>query len=151
MRKPAIAYIITFPPIQCDIATYTYDFSLHFHNLYSHILPIKAEMIFDYNSSFKRVSKSLNYIFSNSSIEELNNRRGTIFYLQHEFKLFGGQYGEEVIELVSCLKNPLVATLHTVREELRTRKKIIEAIVGHCELLYIFQRVQKDIYMKDIL
>jgi glycosyltransferase involved in cell wall biosynthesis len=147
MRKPAIAYISTFPPTQCGIATYTSDLSLQFHTQYPHILLIKVEITFDNESCNNRLSRNPNYFYSEDSIKNLNNRENTVFHLQHEFKLFGGQHGEEVIELLSNFKKPLVTTLHTVRDETnKTRQQIIEAIVRNSKLLYVFtESAKRDI------
>jgi len=152
MRKPAIAYISTFPPTQCGIATYTSDLLSHFHKHYTNILPIKIEITFDDKNFDTHGIEKVNNIYLYNVIKKFNNRNDTVFHLQHEFKLFGGQHGEEVIELVSCLKNPLVTTLHTVRGETNEiRKQIFEAIVTNSKLLYVFSESAKKLVSENYL
>lgn len=133
MTEPAIAYISTFPPTQCGIATYSSDLMLHFHSLYPHVKAIKAEINFVND----------NYI---QQIKELDRDNNLIFHLQHEFKLFGGQQGEEIINLISGLKRPLVTTLHTVKEENNeVRKQIVQEICNKSKLIFLFSEEAKQL------
>ena len=47
----------------------------------------------------------------------LNKARFDVVCLQHEYGIFGGEAGENVIELLSRLEMPIVTTLHTVLPE----------------------------------
>ena len=46
--------------------------------------------------------------------EFLNNARFDVVCLQHEYGIFGGEAGGNIIELLSRLEMPIVTTLHTV-------------------------------------
>lgn len=112
-----IAFIASFVPRKCGVATYTRDLSLEIHKKHIPIsifamenpmIPtvyaspvmetIQQEKIADY----QKVAKQLN----SSSID--------IVHLQHEFGLFGGADGEYILELARALEKPLLVTLHTV-------------------------------------
>ena len=49
--------------------------------------------------------------------EFLNAGHYDVVSLQHEFGIFGGDAGSEIIPLLSLLKMPIVTTLHTVLAE----------------------------------
>ena len=49
-----------------------------------------------------------------TAAEFLNNAGFDVVSLQHEYGIFGGQAGGNIIELLSRLKMPVVTTLHTV-------------------------------------
>ena len=49
--------------------------------------------------------------------EFLNNARFDVVCLQHEYGIFGGEAGRNIIELLSRLAMPIVTTLHTVLPE----------------------------------
>ncbi len=49
--------------------------------------------------------------------EFLNTSRFDVVSLQHEYGIFGGEAGENIIELLSRLEMPIVTTLHTVLSE----------------------------------
>lgn len=112
-----IAFITSFVPRKCGVATYTRDLSLEIHKkripisifaMENPMIPtvyappviktIQQEKIADY----QKVAKLLN----SSSID--------IVHLQHEFSLFGGADGEYILELVRALKKPFIVTFHTV-------------------------------------
>ena len=46
--------------------------------------------------------------------EFLNTSRFDVVSLQHEYGIFGGEAGGNIIELLSRLEMPIVTTLHTV-------------------------------------
>src|SRR3990170_3040085 len=112
-----IAFIASFVPRKCGVATYTRDLSLEIHKkripisifaMENPMIPtvyappvmetIQQEKIADY----QKVAKLLN----SSSVD--------IVHLQHEFGLFGGADGEYILDLASLLNKPLVVTFHTV-------------------------------------
>ena len=47
----------------------------------------------------------------------MNTSRFDVVSLQHEYGIFGGEAGENIIELLSRLEIPIVTTLHTVLSE----------------------------------
>ena len=49
--------------------------------------------------------------------EFLNNAGFDVVSLQHEYGIFGGEAGGNIIELLSRLEMPIVTTLHTVLPE----------------------------------
>jgi glycosyltransferase involved in cell wall biosynthesis len=49
-----------------------------------------------------------------AAAQALNRSDAHVVNLQHEFGIFGGEWGEHVLELVEALDRPLVVTLHTV-------------------------------------
>jgi glycosyltransferase involved in cell wall biosynthesis len=49
-----------------------------------------------------------------AAAEFLNNERFDVVCLQHEYGIFGGEAGANIVELLSRLKMPVVTTLHTV-------------------------------------
>ncbi len=112
-----IAFIASFVPRKCGVATYTRDLSLEIHKkripisivaMENPLIPtlyvspvmetIQQEKIADY----QKVAKLLN----SNSID--------IVHLQHEFGLFGGTDGEYILELARALEKPLIVTFHTV-------------------------------------
>jgi len=51
--------------------------------------------------------------------------------LQHEFGLFAGPDGEEVLDLVDELQRPLVVVLHTaLRQPTGNQRRIVERLIG---------------------
>jgi len=68
--------------------------------------------------------------------EFLNMNQVDAVCLQHEYGIFGGNYGSHVLEFIGNLRMPVVTTLHTVlRDPTRGQKAILE------EIGYISERI----------
>ena len=62
--------------------------------------------------------------------EFLNSARFDVVCLQHEYGIFGGEAGRNVIELLSRLEMPIVTTLHTVLPEpTPAQRQVIRRII----------------------
>ncbi len=117
--KKRIAYLGTYPPRECGIATFTKDLidSTDELKVFEPTVIAVNEPDSFYNYDRRRVNweierdspedyvQAANYI--NSSDIQLVN-------LQHEFGLFGGDQGEYIINFLERIKKPVVTTLHTV-------------------------------------
>lgn len=117
-----IAFIGNSLPRRCGIATFTTD-------LQSAVAASRADFrtvivamtdhgqFYDYPAS---VGIQIHDDLVNDYIraaEFLNAGHYDVVSLQHEFGIFGGDAGSEIIPLLSLLKMPIVTTLHTVLAE----------------------------------
>lgn len=117
-----IAFIGNSLPRRCGIATFTTD-------LQSAVAAARADSktvivamtdhghLYDYPAT---VGIQINDGLINDYIraaEFLNAGHFDVVSLQHEFGIFGGVAGSDIIQLLSLLKMPIVTTLHTVLAE----------------------------------
>jgi glycosyltransferase involved in cell wall biosynthesis len=59
-------------------------------------------------------------------------------WLQHEYGIFGGQAGSDILELISHIDLPLVVTLHTVLEEpSEAQHVVLQRIVDRAEQIIV--------------
>ncbi len=49
--------------------------------------------------------------------EHINKSKADIVVLEHEFGLYGGEYGEYIIKLMELVKKPLIVTTHTIPDD----------------------------------
>jgi polysaccharide biosynthesis protein PslF len=49
--------------------------------------------------------------------EHINKSRADAVVLEHEFGLYGGEYGEYIIKLMELVKKPLIVTTHTIPDD----------------------------------
>ncbi len=139
----SIAYVATFPPRACGIATFTQDLTNAIDNLYSPAITSKiiainlndtdayhypSKVIFEISQNRKSdYSDAAKLINENDDIKLAN--------IQHEFGLFGGKYGSNILILLKKLKKPAVVTFHTVlptpNDTLHKTVKNISAYVRH--------------------
>jgi glycosyltransferase involved in cell wall biosynthesis len=114
-----VAFIGNYLPRRCGIATFTHDF----HRAVSTARPdletavvamTDSSAIYDYPPTVHleiHDEKIDNYV---EAAEFLNNAGFDVVSLQHEYGIFGGAAGGNIMKLLSRLKMPVVTTLHTI-------------------------------------
>lgn len=121
-KKSWIVYLSTFPPRECGIATFTDDLANYFNQLFAPAIESKViAMNLDEVSRFHYPKKVIDYIAQNNRdqykkmAEKLNAlQQVKLVSIQHEFGIFGGEWGDFLIDFVTALTKPLVITFHTV-------------------------------------
>jgi len=156
-RRPIrIAFVGTYPPRQCGIATFTHDLR---QALVARggagACPVVAlgspaethgyppEVIFEIVgpdlASYERAAEFLN----RSGAEAVS--------LQHEFGIFGGSAGGHVLALLRGLTLPVVTTLHTVlRDPSPEQRRVMETLIELSDRLMVMtergRRFLREIY-----
>jgi glycosyltransferase involved in cell wall biosynthesis len=133
--KPKICFVSTYVPKPCGIATFTHDLLRHIDN-YNILIPSRVIAMNGKNDNYiypEEVVKIIEiekvddykeacYFVNDSDIEVVN--------IQHEFGIFGGEYGEYLLEFLSDLKKPCVTTFHTVLPNPPTKMREIVRKIG---------------------
>ena len=118
-RLKRVAFIGNHLPRRCGIATFTHEL----HRAVATARPdletcvvamTDPDQTYDYPSSVRlqiRDEVISDYV---QAAEFLNNAGFDVVSLQHEYGIFGGRAGRNIVELLARLKMPIVTTLHTV-------------------------------------
>jgi len=145
-----IAFISTYPPIECGIGTYTSYLNEALKKLHNETFVI---------SQIGAQGKNVFPIFSRDSISlgaDIFNMCDKItpdvIHIQHEYGLYGSQRGVQIAEFILRCKlagEPVVTTLHTVHVELEDFEKIIlRTIVGESSAVIVHEDYQKKTLVK---
>ncbi|MHC4483050.1 MAG: glycosyltransferase family 4 protein, partial [Planctomycetota bacterium] len=120
-RTEKIAFISSYSPRKCGIATFTSDliYSMglaggeEFEPL---VIAIQSGPELEYEKRVKlKIRKDVKYDYI-SAADYINFSDVDVVSVQHEFGLFGGEGGSHLSLLLKRLNKPVVATLHTVLE-----------------------------------
>ena len=118
---PEILFITSYPPSECGIATYTQDLM--------NAIKVKFDKSFSLKvCALERKETNLEYPFevkyvlNTADFEEYDNlaRRINadanldIVFIQHEFGLYGGSYGDYLLQLLAEINKTVITTFHTV-------------------------------------
>jgi len=81
----------------------------------------------------------------------LNMNRFDVVCLQHEFGIFGGEYGAHILELLANLRMPLVTTFHTVLQSPNSDQLVqVKRIAQLSDRLVVMSRraveILQDVY-----
>jgi polysaccharide biosynthesis protein PslF len=114
-----IGYLSTYPPRECGIANFTKDLidsASKLDNLKSSIIAINEKgAIYDYDRRVKRTIDRDNIKDYVKAAEYVNSSNIQLLVIQHEFGLYGGNYGNHIRQFLEKVKKPVITTLHTVQ------------------------------------
>lgn len=126
-RGKRIAYVTTYPPRECGIATFTYDLSQAINTLGVFARPTIIAINDSGLSLAKPYSKEVKFVIEQhdknsylAAAEYINNSDIALVSLQHEFGIYGTESGKDnwdgslVLDFLRALKKPVVTTMHTV-------------------------------------
>ncbi|MGH2643719.1 MAG: glycosyltransferase family 4 protein, partial [Chitinophagaceae bacterium] len=121
-----IAYIASFPPRECGIATFTRNLTLsiganlHAENCRDTAIVIavnEGEKEYDYPPEVRSIIRQDQLKDYTKAAEFITHSEAQACILQHEFGIYGGESGIYILSLLHKLKMPVIVTLHTVLKE----------------------------------
>jgi glycosyltransferase involved in cell wall biosynthesis len=131
-----VAFVGNYLPRRCGIATFTNDL----HRAVSTARPdfetcvvamTDAGRTYDYPPAMRFEIHEETIGEYVKAAEFLNGTGFDVISLQHEYGIFGGEAGCNVIELLSRLEMPIVTTLHTVLAKPTTKQRdVMDRIIG---------------------
>ena len=117
-----VAFIGNYLPRQCGIATFTTDlsdaFAAQFPDVQSMILAMNDTIEgYNYCDKVRYEIRESNLFDYERAANFLNQHAVDAISLQHEFGIFGGQWGKYILTLLRNVNAPVVTTFHTVLEQ----------------------------------
>ncbi len=157
------AFIATYPPRQCGIATFTTDLYSSIKTFYNldrrgdcknnlQVIALNNDSKkYDYGDEVSFTIRAQNKSDYRQAANFINLSPVDVVCLQHEFGIFGGKDGENVIPLIDALEKPVVTTLHTVLEkptpgQLKTLKRICDSSTSVVVLAEKAISLLRDVY-----
>lgn len=141
-----IALVGTYPPTDCGIASFTKSLFSELQTLDScHAEVIRIidggndEVTVDSNSVLSKITNG-NPLSIVDSANEINQMDVAI--IQHEFGIYGGKDGKEVLELIDGVRIPSIVVLHTVlAKPTPSQRSIIEYLCAKADAVVIMSMV----------
>jgi glycosyltransferase involved in cell wall biosynthesis len=152
---PRAAFIASYPPRECGIATFTRDLVTALDRL-NPVAPGRILAVNDPGRSYVYPASVRWQIERDrpSSYEEaaefINDGPFDVVNIQHEYGLFGGAYGDYLFRLLDCLRKPVVLSMHTTlpnpNPELR---EVTRGLIARCERTVVLATTAVDILTRD--
>jgi glycosyltransferase involved in cell wall biosynthesis len=145
--RPEVLFISSYPPRECGLATYTQDLVRSISEKFNTSLAISICAL--ENDKVHRYPAEVKYTLQTSQLPayealavQLNQDENLLLVmLQHEFGLYGGMYGQDLLALLRALKKPVVTTFHTILPAPdAARKKIVQAIAARSVSVIVMTR-----------
>ncbi|MHB1458290.1 MAG: glycosyltransferase, partial [Armatimonadota bacterium] len=145
-----IAYISTYPPQECGIATFTRDLSsaIEKYTPFSNPMVVAVTGNVETQHFPSIVKYQINKENHQSYIDAADMiNRSDIWgvSLQHEYGIFGGRDGEYILDFLDRLTKPIVTTLHTVLfDPGENQKRIVQRIAEMSCMVVVMVKIGKD-------
>ena len=143
--RPSIGFVSTFPPTRCGLATFTASLADAFSATCRTGVVSCVDTPGETSSSRGVVAEWVreSHASLHGAVRVLDRYDSVI--IQHEFGLFGGRDGEEILELVSRLASPVVVVLHTVLEApSANQRRIVEELAATAERVVAQSEVARE-------
>jgi glycosyltransferase involved in cell wall biosynthesis len=153
MNKIEPAYVATYPPSECGIATFTKDVvsSVAKYTPFSKptVVAIKREHEIEPYERIVRfqILKENKQSYLDAA-KFLNDSTIDIVSVQHEYGIYGGPDGEYVLDFMEALEKPVVVTLHTVLQSPGpNQKRIIQEMGRMCKAMIVMVKTGRQILL----
>jgi len=139
IKKSHVAFVSTYLPRECGIATFTnnlagaistlYGIDLKKNNDIDIVALTDSEKEYNYDNEVCFEIRAQNKTDYLKAAEFLNISDVEVVSVQHEFGIYGGPDGKYVLSLLENLKKPVITTLHTILvNPSEEQKRILEEI-----------------------
>ena len=154
MKKHKILFICSYPPRQCGIATYSQDLITALKKSFGASMEIEVCALENECCNIDEYPAEVSYRIDANKVssffniaDKLNEREDIgMVCVQHEFGLFGGEYGSHLVAFLLRLNIPISCVFHTVlpNPDLK-RLKIIQALGDLSEKIIVLTNKSAEI------
>lgn len=154
-RLKRVAFVGTYLPRQCGIATFTADLC---HAVRDEALDLTCYAIpvndsadgYEYPPEARFEIREQDISSYRQAADFLNYNSVDLVCLQHEYGIFGGPAGGHVLALLQDLRVPVVTTLHTVLAEPdENQRGVMEALIQLSDRLVVMSQRSLE-YLQEI-
>ncbi|MDP3991221.1 MAG: glycosyltransferase [Candidatus Nealsonbacteria bacterium] len=161
MKRKSINNILnisSFPPRECGIATFTRDlsdainkkFNLTVKSVIAAINNESTDLYHYKNQVIHQVAATdiEDYISLANKINENNQIK--LVHIQHEFGIFGGEYGNHLVPFLQVVKKPVIMTFHSVLPRPNKKlKHIVQFFLKNTKAIIVMNEFSKNILQKQ--
>jgi glycosyltransferase involved in cell wall biosynthesis len=150
-----VAYLSTYPPRECGIATFTKDLLDAMDGLNKFKPPAviavnEKETIYNYDRRVKWQIERDSIDDYVQAARNINSSNVDLVNLQHEFGLFGGDYGEYINHFLDNVEKPVVTTLHTVQLDFDPKAQaVLKSIAAQSASIVVITHIALEILKKQ--
>jgi glycosyltransferase involved in cell wall biosynthesis len=146
-----IAFVGTYPPRRCGIATFTRDLEGAVNTSDGSVASMAVAMTdsggqYEYPENVRyEIRQGVKGDYARAA-EFINYSDVGLVSVQHEYGIYGGDDGAYVLDFLNALRVPSIATLHTVlKSPSPSQRSIVQAMARQCAGLVVMSNVAKDL------
>jgi glycosyltransferase involved in cell wall biosynthesis len=142
-----VCYLSTYPPRKCGIGVFTKDL-VDAMDLYSDSVSSTVIAVNE-NSASHSYDERVNWQIRHDDeedylkvAEEVNSSDIDVVNIQHEFGIFGGEWGNHVLSFLEALRKPVVTTLHTLQPDLAPKgQRVLKEILSRSNAIVVMNNI----------
>jgi len=153
-EEKRIAHVSTYPPRECGIANFAKDLV----NATDRLHEFKPSVVIAINEkgAIYKYARRVKFQIERDSINDYlhaaryaNRSKADLVHLQHEFGLFGGEWGKYINSFLENIQKPVVTTLHTILQNFGpTARTVLENIAHHSETIVVMTKKAMQLLKK---
>ena len=147
----AVAFVGTYGPRRCGIATFTADLANAVASDDGRVVPMVLAVTepsgqYQYPAEVKfEIRQNVKADYAHAA-EFVNYSHVRLVSIQHEYGIFGGEDGGYILDFVRALRAPVAVTLHTVlKRPSPNQAAIVEALSEMCAQTIVMSEVARDL------
>lgn len=153
-----VVYVSSFPPRECGVATFTQDLVSAMDRQFSSVIKSK---ILALNENATQIYNYPDKVFSHITVDDKASHLEAAYAInikpevklvsiQHEFGLYGGQWGDHLLTFLEALQKPVVITFHTVLPPIDARMvQVVKNIARRVDEIVVMTKTGVDILKQD--
>lgn len=158
-NKPIVVFVGTYPPRECGIATFNQDL-LHSSrqflgaNISCKVAALNHSPLDTYNYPPEvawEINQNNKKEYADFAVNLNENDRVAGVIVQHEYGIYGGEEGENILAFIEKCKKPILATLHTVLPNPSPKMKDVTGkIIRRANIIVVLtqnsRKILEDVY-----
>ncbi len=129
-----IAFVGTFPPTQCGLATFTESMVRSISHAARAVEPVVIRLIQPNEPTGGAARATVDWIAGDAAsfdqVRDTVENVGVVI-VQHEYGIYGGPDGDEVLDLLRTTTTPCIVVLHTVLADPTPHQRaVLEEVIG---------------------
>lgn len=151
LKEKHIGFLSTYTPRECGIATFTKDLidSIDLLGKFAPARVISVNEIGTIYSYGSRVKQQIRQNFEEDYVQAaqyINSSRINSVSLQHEFGIYGGEWGKYILSFLKNVNKPVITTLHTVQPDFEQKAiNVLIEIVAHSKAIVVMAKAAKNL------
>lgn len=154
-ERVKIAYLSTYPPRECGIATFCEDLiqAANHGGLFAEPMVVAMEN----GARYHRYARPVVHVVDDGREQDyetaadfINDSPADIVSIQHEFGIYGGVDGRGLYRFLARIRKPVIATLHTVLSDPQPKiLEMVRALADRSERLMVMNPLANQILRRD--
>jgi glycosyltransferase involved in cell wall biosynthesis len=141
----SLAILSTYPPTQCGLATFTAALRAELALICRDVGVVRVVDLPETHEGAEVVGQLINGSPESAAgaVKLLNDYDAVI--VQHEYGIFGGPDGSDVLDLIDALTVPVIVVLHTVLlAPTVSQRRILEHLLDACNIIVTMTQTARD-------